>query len=100
MNKFRNHGFVTKLKLPPIEEGQEKAKVVAAVWWKEMIQFLSAQAIFHQDYLKKRLNIITATWWSGCSEKMYDHPFHPIPNPRPTKNDFLPKTVAQIILVA
>ena len=29
----------------------EKAKVVAAVWGTELIQFLAALATFHQDYL-------------------------------------------------
>ena len=28
---------------------EEKAKVVVAVWGKELIQFFAAQAIFHQD---------------------------------------------------
>ena len=34
----------------------EKAKVVAAVWGTEFIQFLAALAILHQDDLKKRMN--------------------------------------------
>ena len=43
-----------------IEEGfiqrrQEKAKVVAASWGKELLQFLAALAILHQDELKNRL---------------------------------------------
>ena len=40
---------------------EEKAKVIAAVWGKEMIQFLAALAILHQDGLKKKINRITAT---------------------------------------
>ena len=35
---------------------EEKAKVVAAVWGTELIQFLAALAILHQDDLKIRMN--------------------------------------------
>ena len=35
---------------------EEKAKVVAAVWVTELIQFLAALDILHQDDLKKRIN--------------------------------------------
>ena len=35
---------------------EEKAKVVAAVWGAECIQFLAALAILHQDGTKKRMN--------------------------------------------
>ena len=35
---------------------EEKAKVVAAVWGIECIQFLAALAVLHQDYMKKRMN--------------------------------------------
>ena len=45
---------------------EEKAKVVAASWGKEFIQFLVALAIFHQDDLKKMMNIIMATLRNGC----------------------------------
>ena len=48
---------------------EEKAKVVAAVWGTEMIQFLAALAIFHQDDLKKRMNRIKATWRNRCFGK-------------------------------
>ena len=48
---------------------EEKAKVVAAVWGKEMIQFLAALAILHQDGLKKKINRITATQRNGCFKK-------------------------------
>ena len=34
---------------------EEKAKVGAAVWWTELIQFLAALDIFHQDDLKNRM---------------------------------------------
>ena len=34
---------------------EEKAKVVAAVWRTELIQFLAVLAFLHQDDLKKRL---------------------------------------------
>ena len=33
-----------------------KAKVIAAIWVTEFIQFLVALAIFHQDGLKNRMN--------------------------------------------
>ena len=32
--------------------------------------------ILHQDYVKKRMNRITATWWNGCFEKMDDPGSH------------------------
>ena len=35
---------------------EEKANVVAAVWGTEFIQFLAAQATFHQDDLKNMMN--------------------------------------------
>ena len=35
---------------------EEKAKVVAAVWGKEFIQFLAALAILPRTVLKKRMN--------------------------------------------
>ena len=35
---------------------EEKAKVVAAVWGTEFIQFLGALAILHQEDLKNRMN--------------------------------------------
>ena len=36
---------------------EEKAKVVAACWETELLQFLAALAILHQDELKNRLII-------------------------------------------
>ena len=35
---------------------KEKAKVVIAVWGAELIQFIAALAILHQDDLKKGMN--------------------------------------------
>ena len=35
---------------------EEKAKVVAVVWGREFMKFLSALAILHQDDLKNRTN--------------------------------------------
>ena len=35
---------------------EEKAKVVAAVWRTELIQFLHPLAVLHQDAMKKRMN--------------------------------------------
>ena len=34
---------------------EEEAKVVAAAWGTEVLQFLPAKAIFHQDDLKNRM---------------------------------------------
>ena len=45
---------------------RRKAKVVAAVWMTELIQFLAALAIMHQD---ERMNKNMATWLNGCFEK-------------------------------
>ena len=33
---------------------EEKAKVVAAVWWTELINFLAALYIFHQEDFEKK----------------------------------------------
>ena len=62
---------------------KEKAKVVADVWGMEFIQFLAALAILHQD-VKKRRNIITATWRNGCFEKMKALSVHTTLNHHPT----------------
>ena len=48
---------------------EEKAKVVADVQGTELIQFLAALAIFHQDDLKKRMNRIIATCRNGFFRK-------------------------------
>ena len=55
---------------------EEKAKVVAAVWRTELIRFLAALDICHQDDFEKRINRIKTTWRNGCFEKMDDHPLH------------------------
>ena len=61
-------------------ETEERAKVVADAWGTELIQFLAALLFLHQDDLKKRVNIITATCWKGCFEKMDDQPVAITPN--------------------
>ena len=35
---------------------EDKAKIVAAVWGTEFIQFLAALAILHQDDMQTRIN--------------------------------------------
>ena len=35
---------------------EEKAKVVAAIWGTEIIKFLAALAVLHEDDLKNRMN--------------------------------------------
>ena len=45
------------------------AKVVAAAWRMELIQFLAALVILHQDDLKKRTNRITALTRIDASKK-------------------------------
>ena len=57
-------------------------------------------AILHQDDLKKRMNIIMATWQNGCFEKMFDHLVHPTPNHHSSNKDVFPKTCLKIILAA
>ena len=44
---------------------EEKAKVVAAVWSTEFIQFLAALAIFHQDDLNNRMNLSFSSYHPG-----------------------------------
>ena len=41
---------------------EEKAKVVAAVWGKEFLEFHAAIQIYHQDDLKERMNRRTNAW--------------------------------------
>ena len=79
---------------------EEKAKVVGADWRTEWFQFLAALAILHQEDLKKRMNIITATWRNGCIEKMDDLPLHTTPNHHPPKVVALPKPFLQFNLAA
>ena len=52
---------------------EAKAKVVAAAWGIELIQFLAALAFLHHDDLKKRMNKITATWRDGWLKKWLIH---------------------------
>ena len=49
---------------------QEKAKVIAAAWGAELIQFLVALVIFHQDDLKTMMNCTRTIWRIGLI-----HPF-------------------------
>ena len=44
---------------------EEKAKVVAAVWGTEFIQFLAALAVLHQDDKKKRMKCTRIKWKKG-----------------------------------
>ena len=62
-----------------INTEEEKTKDVVAAWWTDLIQFLVALVILHQDDLKKRMNKITATWRNGCCEKMAAHHTKPPP---------------------
>ena len=63
---------------------KRRSMVVAAAWETEW---------------KKRMNIITATWWNGRFEKM-DYLVHATPNHHPSKIDVLLKTFLQILLAA
>ena len=70
-----------------IEEGlrqKGRKKVVPAFWGTELIQFLAAPAIGHQDDLRKRINRITANWQNRCFGKWMiilftSHQTKPIP---------------------
>ena len=44
---------------------ENKAKVVAAVWGTEFIEFLATLAILHQDDMKKRINCTRMIWRKG-----------------------------------
>ena len=63
---------------------EEMAKVVAAFWGTELIQFLASLAIFHQDDFKKRMNRIRVTWWNGGFEKISDCLVNIVPSHPPT----------------
>ena len=80
---------------------EEKAKVVAADYGTELIKFLAALAILHQDDLNKRMNRITATCKNGCFDKMDDshhhHPGHTLPKWMFSQNRSF---IIQIILAA
>ena len=58
---------------------EEQAKVVAAVWGTELIQFLASPVLFHQDDLKNRTNGYLAKWST---------PYQTIP---PYQNGYSPK---------
>ena len=45
---------------------EEKAKVVAAIWGTELIQFLAALAILHQDDMKKGMNLCYSQYRPGA----------------------------------
>ena len=78
---------------------EEKAKVVAVFCMgTELVQFLAALAIFHQDYLKKRTKRTTASCGMDALEKRKIILF--TPNHHPTKRDVLPKTFDHFILTA
>ena len=48
---------------------EEKAKVVAAVWWgTELIQFLAPLAILHHDDLKNRMNLFFSSNHPGAKQ--------------------------------
>ena len=55
----------------PIEEGRKKAKVIAAVWGTEVIQFLATLSILPQDELKNRME-------SSYSLAGANHPILPL----------------------
>ena len=54
---------------------EEKAKVVASVWWEEFIQFLAALAILPRSILKSRMNSSFSfkSFWCNSSYNSY-HP--------------------------
>ena len=45
---------------------EEKAKIVAAIWGTEFIQFLAAVAVLHQDDLKKEMNSFYSLFHPGA----------------------------------
>ena len=44
----------------------EKAKVVAAAWVAELIKFLAALSVLHQDDLKNRMNCTRTIYTANC----------------------------------
>ena len=77
------------------KQTEEKAKVIAAVWGTDFMEFHAALKIQHQDDLKTWMNRRTDALQNGCFRKMDDHLVHHSP-----KMDVLPKTFLQIILAA
>ena len=47
-------------------QAEEKAKVVAVVWGTELIEFLAALAILHQDDMKKGMNSSYSSYHPGA----------------------------------
>ena len=45
---------------------EEKAKVVPVIWGTELIQFIAALAILHQDDLKKGINSAFSSYRPGA----------------------------------
>ena len=45
------------------------AKVVAAAWWTELIEFFAVVAILHQDDLKNRMNYSNSSNHPGAKFK-------------------------------
>ena len=45
---------------------EEKARVVAAVWGTELIQFIAALTILHEDDLKKGMNSSYSSYSPGA----------------------------------
>ena len=71
---------------------KRRAKVVAAGWGTELIQFHAAPEIYQEDDLKKRMNKRTVTdWMLRKNEGSNDHP---------PEMDVLPKTFLYITLAA
>ena len=56
MAEVRHHWRIEMHRERRIIKTEEKAKVVAAIWGTELIQFLAALAILHQDDWKKWMN--------------------------------------------
>ena len=74
------------------KQTEEKAKVVAAVWGREFIQFLAALYRFSTRMIRrKRMYRWTDAWQNGCFRKVDDHLVHTTPKPPPPKMDVLPK---------
>ena len=69
----------------------EKAKVVAAVWGTEFIQFYAALQILHQDDLKKRMIRRMDAWRNGCFRKI-DGSHHT--KQQPSQNGYSSKKIS------
>ena len=79
---------------------EEKATVFASAWGTELIQFLAALAILHQDDLKKRMNRIKATWRNEMLWKMDEQPVRTTPpNHQPYQSGYLPNLFKSSLLL-